>query len=181
MKIRIGILFFVLCLPGCSHLDESNIQDIGVNPDIHIIDVDKAEKVESMFLSEICSQVKTIILETSDSVLLGNFSGMQVFKDLIFILDKRGDAALYAFNRDGKFIRRYGNRGIGPGEYLSIDDFTIDTENEIIYLMDDDASQILMYEIFTGKYINKIKLEQKRFNCYSIQYNNKRMYTDVRY
>jgi len=59
---------------------------------------------------------------------------------------------LYAFNKEGKFIRKYGNRGNGPGEYLSIKDFTIDTENEIVYLMDDDATQILLYNIYRQIY-----------------------------
>ena len=180
MKCKIKILFFIICLIGCSP-DKKNIQDIGANPDLYIIDIDKAEKVKEIFLSEICSNMKTIILETNDNVLIGKDGGVQVYKDYIFVLDVSDNAALYAFNREGTFIRKYGSRGNGPGEYLSIDDFTIDAENEIVYLMDDDASQILFYEIQTGKYINKIKLEERAYNCLEIQYNNGKLYTDISY
>jgi hypothetical protein len=126
--------------------------------------------------------VKTIILETNDKVLIGNVGGVQVYKDLIFVLDDNSDyEGLYAFNREGAFVRKYGNIGPGPGEYLSIKDFTIDQENEIIYLMDDDAAQILMYEIFTGKYAGKIRLEERQINCFHIQYNNGKLFTDIEY
>ena len=180
MKCRIGILFFVFCLLSCSR-EKKNIQEIGVNQNLYLIDIDKAEKNEKILLSEICSQMKTIILETKEDVLIGEVGGVQVYKDYVFVLDKNRNVGLYAFKRDGTFIRKYGNRGIGPGDYLSIKDFTIDPENEIIYLMDDDATQILLYDINTGEYVNKIKLENNPFNCFHIQYNNEKLYTDIDY
>jgi len=157
------------------------VHEIGVNQHLYVIDIDNAEKNDEILLSEICSNVKTIILETNDSVLIKQDGGVQVYKDYIFVLNKSDDACLYAFSKEGRFIRKYGNRGNGPGEYLSIKDFTIDTENDIIYLMDDDANQILLYDINTGKYMNKIKLERKTFNCFHLQYNNNKLYTDINY
>jgi len=35
--------------------------------------------------------------------------------------------------------------------------------------------------IYTGKYINTIKLEERAINCLHIQYNNKKLYTDINY
>jgi len=147
----------------------------------YIIDLDKAERVDHISLSELCSNMKTIILETNDSALIKQDGGMQVYKDNIFVLDKNDRGNLYAFNKEGKFIRKYGNRGNGPEEYLSIKDFTIDPENEIVYLSDDDASQILLYDINTGKYIRKIQLDEKPINRIHIQYHNGKLYTDIDY
>ena len=180
MRCQIGILFFILCLLGCNS-EKKNIHEIGVNKELYIIDIDKAEKVKEFFLSEICSNMKTIILETNENVLIGQVGGVQVYKDYIFVLDGSKNVALYVFNMEGQFIRKYGSRGNGPGEYLSIEDFTIDTENEIIYLMDGDADQILLYDIHTGKYVNKIKLEIRTYNCTHIQYINEKLYTDINY
>ena len=162
MKKIIGILLFVIFLQGCSQRKE-NIRDIGTNPDIHVINVDKAEKVEDMFLSEICSEMKTIILETTDDILLGRIDIVQVHKDLIFLLD-RINTGVHAFNKEGKFVRKYGGRGGGPGEYLTIWDFTIDHENEIIYLLDPEMDQIFKYEILTGKFLGKIIIENSKNN-----------------
>ena len=184
MKNRICLVFFFLCLLSCGRDKNSNstdIQETDVNPDLHVIDVEKAERVDEILLSEFCSQMKTIILETNEDVLIGYVGGIQVYKDLIFVLNTSSVESLFAFSKEGKFIRKYGNRGIGPGEYLSIRDFTIDPENEHIYVLDDEADQVLIYEIFTGRYVNKIKLEEKAISRHHIQYNNEKLYTDITY
>ena len=180
MNYRIGILIYLLCLWGCS--SGTKIQETGENQHLYIIDIDNAEKNEKIFLSEICSHVKTIILETGNNVLIGNVNGVQAYKNFIFILDdSRNNPGLYAFDREGKFIRKYGNKGNGPGEYLSTKDFTIDAENEIVYLLDDDADQILSYEINSGKYKNRIEIGERSYNCLHIQYHNEKLYTDINY
>ena len=118
-KKNIYYLFFILCLLSCNHV-KKNVQEIGVNDHLYVIDMDKAEYEEKILLSEICSNMKTIILETNDDVLINDVGGVQVYKDYIFVLDDKKDANLFAFNKQGKFIRKYGSRGNGPGEYLSI-------------------------------------------------------------
>ena len=173
---KLFVVFFVMVnLLNCSK-NKVIIKEIGVNPDIHFIDVDKAEKVDDMFLSEICSEIKTIILETSDDILLGRVDIVQIYKDLLLILDRSNNVGLYAFNKEGKFIRKYGGRGGGPGEYISISDFTIDKKNEILYVLDSEADLILKYEIETGKYIDKIIIENNIIDISFIQYNNERLY-----
>ena len=181
MKIKIKIsIIYLLCVLSCNQ-DKKIISNIGTNTNLHVIDIDKAEKVERMFLSEICYQVKTIILETNDDVLIGNSSYVQVYNDFIFVLDRSTNMGLFAFNKEGAFIRKYGNRGIGPSDYLSINDFTIDTDNDLIYLLDNHVPQILIYQLSTGKYVNKIRLEENRSNYSHIQYNNGKLYTDIEY
>ena len=177
---NIYYLFFILCLLSCNHV-KKNVQEIGVNDHLYVIDMDKAEYEEKILLSEICSNMKTIILETNDDVLINDVGGVQVYKDYIFVLDDKKDANLFAFNKQGKFIRKYGSRGNGPGEYLSIKDFTIDPEKEIIFLADDYGDQILCYDMNTGKFISKISIDKGATNCLNIQYNNGKLYTDVNY
>ena len=168
MRAIIGILLIGLCLFGCK-ADKQSARDKSLSSTLLVIDVDKAEVVESIPLSELCAQMKTIILETNEHALITNVGSLQVHKDLIIVKDEkdffdnsRRETGVYAFNREGKFIRKYGNRGGGPGEYISVNDFTIDTENEIIYLLDDDASQILKYEIYSGKFAGKIIINETK-------------------
>jgi len=180
IKIRIYIYFFAFSLMGCAG-NKKNISEIITNPRVQIIDISKAEKVNKILLSQLFSRVNTIILETNANILLGKINGMQIYKDWIFVLDRDHNVGVYAFDKKGAFIQKYGKRGIGPGEYLSISDFTIDTENNTIYLMDSEANQILRYNISTGEYINKIMLENKTIRCFHIQYNNEKLYTDIEY
>jgi len=83
-----NILIFILCLMSCS-CERKQMKKIGENQHLYVIDIDKAEEVEEILLSEICSQMKTIILETNDNILIGQEGGIQVYKDYIFVLDKR--------------------------------------------------------------------------------------------
>ena len=179
-KIKIYSLLLMYCLIGCGG-NRKNISETGVNPNIQIIDVNKAEKVNKIFLSQLCSRVKTVILETNKNVLLGKVNDMQIYKGWIFVLDRDHNVGVYTFDKEGKYIRKYGNRGFGPGEYLSVSDFTIDTENSIIYLMDYESNQILKYKISTGEYIDKINLDNNNIRCFHIQYTNGKLYTDVEY
>ncbi|GHT65350.1 hypothetical protein AGMMS50239_24910 [Bacteroidia bacterium] len=179
MKNKKIFFLLIILLFSCNN-NKKHTQEIDANKNLQIIDVSKAHQADKIFLSELCSRVKTIILETNENVLLGKINGMQVYKDWIFILDKQ-NAGVYLFNKDGKFIRKYGQRGIGPGEYLTVSDFTIDTDNDAIYLMDSDANQIIKYKILTGEFENTIKLEDKNVQRFHIQYNNNKLYADINY
>jgi len=63
------------------------------------------------------------------------------------------------FDRDGHFIRQIGKVGMGPGEYVYPDDFTIDKENKIIYILDERKRQINKYYLNTGLFIHAINLD----------------------
>jgi hypothetical protein len=181
-KIKIDNYTFLLLILLFSCNNKKHTQEtVAVNENTQIIDVSKAQHADKIFISELCSRVKTIILENNENALLGKINGMQVYKDWIFILDRQQNAGVYLFSKEGKFIRKYGRRGIGPGEYLQISDFTIDTDNDAIYLMDCDANQILKYKILSGEYESSVKLESNNIQSFHIQYNNKELYTDINY
>jgi hypothetical protein len=179
IKISVCLLCSFVLLISCQ-TNKKKTQEIAVNDNLQVIDVDNAKEEDKILLSDLFSSVKTIILETKDDILLGKINGIQVYKDLIFVMDSRRNIGVYIFNKEGKFIRKIGNRGMGPGEYLKISDFTIDEDNENIYLMDCDAKKIYKYKI-TGKFENAIALENANIQSFHIQYSKGHLYTDISY
>jgi hypothetical protein len=178
MKIRIinvCLLYFLILSVAC---DNRKTQDVSIHENVRIIDMDKSKIENSMLMSEFFSSVKPVILETSDRILLGKINGIQVHNHLIFILDSQQDIGVSVFDTDGKFIRRIGKRGNGHGEYLTISDFTIDRENNAIYLLDCDVNKIHKYKI-TGEFEHSIVLENSDIQSFHLQYNNGKLYTDV--
>src|SRR5690554_2317647 len=100
---------------SCSKEHNKSNTDIAIYEiNLDSLEVKEVEKMSSYFKS-----VKLIPLETSDNNLIETVDAIQVIDDYIFILDK-SYKRLYCFDKDGKYIRRIGSVGSGPGEYSSI-------------------------------------------------------------
>lgn len=139
------------------------------------INLDSIKNNEYGLMSSYFKSVKLIALETSDINLIHSIDAVQVKDDYIFILD-RSYKRLYCFDKNGKFIRRIGSVGSGPGEYNSISDFTIDNEG-IIYLLDRHGYKILSFSI-SGEFINSISIDNIDGNSGHIQHYKNFIYLD---
>ena len=56
---------------------------------------------------------------------------------------------------DGRYIRSFGRRGSGPGEYMSAANMAVDPQGRV-YLFDSTQSQILRYDR-QGRFLDKTK------------------------
>ena len=82
---------------------------------------------------------------------------------------------VFEFDQEGKFIKKFGNIGNGPGEYVSCDDFTINEQSKEIYIYDSGYRRINKYDIQSGKYKGSLNLE--KLNCpQRIKVNSGRLY-----
>ena len=78
---------------------------------------------------------------------------------------------------NGRFIRKIGGLGNGPGEYLSLSNFTLDTENEFIYLLD-YFKRIHKYHL-DGTFVQTITPKVNNANIMCIQYHNNRLFMSI--
>ncbi len=122
---------------------------------------DALKKEEAVFLSEIAADVKYILLEYTNESALSYINGVIFFKNHILIYDVRSNLLL--FNMDGKFIRRIGKLGRGPGEYSNILGIDADVQNEIIYVLDNGTNKLLSYGL-DGKFIPTIVQCQEKLS-----------------
>jgi len=83
-----------------------------------------------ILLSEIASSNKSIKLETSDDVFLGNIKDVKLNGNRLFVSDTK----ISIFDTEGNFIQLLGQQGEGPGEYKSITSIDIDPESGHIYV-----------------------------------------------
>lgn len=98
----------------------------------------------SIQLSDVCFNYKYVQLETNPECLMGSIRKILVDDDLFFIFDK-DNKILLSFHSDGKFYKKYGSIGRGPGEYLDISDFTINPTHNELYVLDKKAWKIVTY------------------------------------
>jgi hypothetical protein len=177
MKFILYILFSLILFTSCNSGKKGH--PIDGESDGLVIDIDNAQKKESLLASSLYKNVKIISLEDKEDILFGNIDKMQVYDNYIFILDEIYSQNMLIYSKDGKFLRKIGQKGIGPGEYISVSDFTIDIKNSDIYLLDHVSQVINKYNIQTGAYISSIKLNKQDYTCISIIFHKGKLYLDA--
>ncbi|MDR2036799.1 MAG: 6-bladed beta-propeller [Bacteroidales bacterium] len=171
------VFIYFLLVSSCVN-NHAQITSTQKNEELITIDLDAISEGDSLKLSSVFKPVETIILETNENCLIGEINAIQAFDDYLFILDMHQAKGLFVFNREGKFIRRIGSIGKGPGEYTFPRDFTIDPDKKEIYLLDFNTNSIHLYTL-EGVYQRTItSLCDARIK--SIQYHNGALFTEVK-
>lgn len=148
----------IICLPlfsGChvkkennnAHMDRSYIE----------VNIDNLETEKQIPFSSVFKDFKVVPLETSDKCLIGNISQIEILNDTMYVLDSNIAKALFVFDNNGKFIRKIGTVGKGPGEYINPLSFTLDEKNSQIQIL--DRRKIMKFNN-NGKLIGEIILNK---------------------
>lgn len=158
-------------IEGISHLES--------NDSLWIIDLDKAKSENILYFSSLFKSIRALPLSINKDAIIGNVEKLIVHNELFLVLDRYKAKSLFVFNKNGQVIRKIGQIGGGPGEYHSIVDFTIDKENDIVYILDEKSQRISWFSITTGDYINSVRIKNDLIRSFRIQYVDKRIYTDA--
>lgn len=117
------------------------------------------DKSDPFFLSDIIDKVWYVKLETTKESLIRYIDKVIPYKNNFFILDVFGKSLLQ-FNSKGRFIRKIGSIGKGPGEYMNPISFIIDSGKEEILLHDDKLNKMIYYSL-DGSFLNEKKLNYR--------------------
>jgi len=107
--------------------------------------------------SDLINNIHYVPLETSKESLVGEIIKIIPTNNHFFISDDFN--TLSVWTKEGKYINHIGRRGQGPGEYITLSDFDISTDNEIVYILDESKSQIHLYS-FKNDYVKSIKINK---------------------
>jgi len=180
MKYNIFALFIIFFIHfSCVRKQKDSYYDIAStieNSNLHIIDLDKAERIDTCKLSFFFKSAKCVRLDDDSKAIIGGISKLVAYNGKLYVSDTKDAKSLIVFDDDGKYIMKIGERGRGPGEYVRFDDFTINTdENEIILL---DYGRIHIYDL-NGKFLKTVQLQQVDGNITTLQYYDSLIYTDI--
>jgi len=147
-------LCFLCLIHGCHHNDRNYTGII-------LIDANKKYPSLALKLSDI-TEISYIPLK-SDNIIFGYTSASRalfVYRDKIFIGDKiSADPKLLVYDRNGTPIQTFGSYGRGPGEYMSINGFVVDTLANEVTLYDNTQKKLIVYDI-DGKFRRERSLWQ---------------------
>lgn len=93
-----------------------------------VIDVDTSSIIN---LSQVYSTARYTVLQTTYSNLVGNINKLQLGNRKLFLLDNKTNK-IAIFKCNGDFIAQTENEGRGCNEYNYIEDFEVDTVNDIV-------------------------------------------------
>ena len=148
----------ILLLLSCNSEKKTDCLTISVNTDTEV----------SLALSQISENIEAIELEVTDESLLREVSRVLYSSDFIIIQEWK---SIMLFDKNGKFIRRIGSVGQGPGEYVSISSIAADFDSKKIFVFFD--GKFLCYD-FEGNFIKQSPTGYyPRFNPYVCYINNK--------
>lgn len=129
----------------------SKRRDIVIPENIKKYSVENFDDKSFFQWNEFVAKIDVIQLETTDNSLLGDITKGVIDGNNIFIQDRKLQCLLN-FDTSGKFIKKLGKKGQGPGEYLEIRDFCL--LDDCIYTL--DYRKIHSYNKKTGEYIESI-------------------------
>lgn len=144
--ILLFLFLLVIFLSGCKKTVD--------NTDIEAIDLQELKPV-NLTISQFTTGMDVIPLETSPDCLIGNINNIKFDDEFVYIKDVIFKG-IYVFDRKGKFVDKLYKEGQGPGEYLSIDDFTVDKEKNTIEVFDGHRKKLLIYGLPSFNYIGEI-------------------------
>ena len=110
-------------------------------------------------LSKVSSKVEYIKLETNNDCTIRKISSCFFTDSLIFISNKDH---LLMFSKDGKFIRKIGNPGRGPGEIDRIRTMTLLPDKKLIAVQINSKKELL-YHSFNGNVVKTLMIPDARY------------------
>lgn len=146
--------------------------------DVYIVDLDNTPKDATVKFSSLFRSAKFILLEDSEDALFAKINKIEVSDSYIFVLER--ERGLYLFDKNGKFIRTIGRKGGGPGEFISLSDFSINENKKEISLLDRRTQTVIKYT-FEGKYLDSFRLLNDETISSFLYSSNDQVYTDLYY
>jgi len=111
------------------------------------------ENTKELPISLIAKEIQFVPLETNTNCLLDNdISKIEIFDNNIFISDYK---YIFKFDLNGKFIKRIGKIGKGPGEHIKgFQTFLIDKQNKRLIFFEFISRKMMVYD-FDGSFIDE--------------------------
>ena len=126
---------------------------------VGLLDEDAIPEVPVEYRGEIGLELQGAIELAFDEATpgIGTINRMVFTPDQSFIFSDGISREVHEFNlEDGRYIRSFGRRGRGPGEYGAASDVWISPDNHV-YVYDTLSGRILCYNR-QGTYLNNIKM-----------------------
>lgn len=100
-------------------------------------------------------------IQFDSAVVIPGFACVHATDSFFFLGTSEG---ILKYSHRGKFLRKIGNIGQGPGEYIrGQNKFSLDTRNQQVYVY--NYPDKIMAFTFDGEYLGQVKIEKTEIDC----------------
>nr|WP_321522006.1 6-bladed beta-propeller [uncultured Macellibacteroides sp.] len=143
-------VIILIIVAGCS---QSGIQ----REDLITVNVTAQYPKKELILQDFMD-VEYIPLETTDEFLCQG-SIWAVGKNIIVATNFNSDGNIFIFDRKGKALKKINRKGQGDEEYTSFSRIVLDEENDEIFVNNDFAKKILVYDL-DGNFKRRLSIKE---------------------
>lgn len=143
--MKIKYIVCLLILVACNQ--SRDIKQFEVNNST-LFEVKLGER--EIYNSEIIDSdsISFVPLETTKECLISEINKMIIIDSLVYISQDSKSNPLFIFSINGSFIRKVGNIGRGPGEFIKLTSFCVEESTGRIYILDNKLQKILLFDNF---------------------------------
>ena len=157
--LRTMLVASMILLAGCHGKPEQ------VDTAAYCVNIDSAEVVDILPMSSLFKSGKIVCsLDTASAAMLGAIDKMEICGDYVIAMDRDVRHQLCVFDRNGKFLHAIGAKGNGKGEHADLLDFTCDSGEGLIYILDGKGGKIHSYSISEGEYKKSVDCSNEYVN-----------------
>jgi hypothetical protein len=127
-------------------------------------------KENKISLSEIADDISYVPLDNSFPISL-IYSPRYIIKNSIYL--SALNSGVMVFDREGKFLRKIGSIGRGPGEYNYYYKFTVDGKSETVCILDFDIIKVYSK---TGNFLRNISLKELGEGVDAIEFYDSKLF-----
>lgn len=166
--IGLGVLILGVLVQSCTSTPEREHS----NPEGLLIPVDIRAFEEKSDIEIYEPDIQYIIPDTIG--VFGNIKKVMVFEDMLFIKTgfeqytwDNSKTSIVIMDMNGKFFREIKAIGKGPGEYVGLFDFVLDTERKEIAIYDRAQKKLIRYS-FNGEFVDEFTVGPEYYSGLSI-------------
>ena len=168
--IALFLVLFFLAACGSKSSSPDMVDDNALPTEETFKEIDLANNLKDcgkpLLLSDIVKDVEYVKLETQDNILVGDIKQLKRTKKFVFIYS-RNQRHVMMFDTSGKFIRKIGHVGQGPGEIANIHCFTVSDSLVFIYPFSRNGS-LTVYDMRDNSFVKEFSLKWPVFFSWTI-------------
>lgn len=131
-----NIFILILCLVVCSCTEGNKFQTlVETNPSIKVTIPEsqipcwnlkkQSYNASTDFFDYQIDSIRLVPLQNRDDIVIGAVSHIEIIEDKLVVVDMNKAQQIFVFDKQGNFLNTIGNKGEGPGEYTSINQFVV--------------------------------------------------------